>query len=502
MGNDAPQRVNLGTDPWLPVVTVAGQPARMSLRDLLASAEARQVRALGGDPPVAVAALRLLLAILHDALAGPSTDEVWARWWRAGSWPTATVAAYLDQHQHRFNLFDDEHPFGQDQRVTDLPRKSVAELLPHRASGNNPVLWSHNTGLEGGAPLLLSPADAACWLLADHQFSRAGMFPTVTRGRLSAPQGLLTNRAVTYPVGATLVETVLLNLVTYTARPDDVPPWRRDTVVVAGPPPGLVSLLSWQTRNIILFGGAVVDACVRVVEAVDYTVSVQTLERLDPHLAFRTTMLGDRAAVVYDPSVAVWRVAAKLVAGANPDTSAVGAVVRRAVAHGLDLAGVRLETAGLAMESFAKPVDWARTTVPVAVGSDMRSWAVRATQYAEDAARALATAAKPMLAQVGVRQAGSGHPGVVRDMVTALWAALDLAGRSLLADLGAGDDGQRAALLDGWRERVDLVAFAVLADAITVHPVVAGAAALATARTRLQRELSAAAASMEMEVVS
>ncbi len=471
---------NLVREPWIPVET-GGGTTRASLWDLLATPQPQALTALAGDPPVAVALLRLLAAIIHDATRGPVGDGQWAQWWSAGQWPTDVLARYLTTHESRFDLFG-EQPFGQDPRLAERPAKTIAELLPHRASGNNPVLWSHNTSPTGDAPLRLSPADAACWLLAEQQFSRCGIFPTVRGGKRSAAQPVLTNRAVTYPVGVTVAQTLLLNLVTYRSSSRDEPPWRRDEPVIPGPPAGLVQLLTWQTRNILLTPGDPVTACARTVEdEVNYAVSVDALERLDPHLSFRDTKDGLRVAVVYDPHVSLWRtVPARL--GGGP-ASAVAACRRRA-AHGLDLGRVRLETAGLAMASFAKPVDWVRAGMPVGVGSDVAEPVGRATAHTEKAASALAKAARPMLDALGIRAAGAAG-----DLVAQLWTALDRPGRTLVADLSATPDG-RDALLDGWVARVRTVAHGLLHDVAAAHGPHA-VRALSAAHVALNRALPA-----------
>jgi CRISPR type I-E-associated protein CasA/Cse1 len=509
LGGDRPvdheRPFNLVVDSWVPVLRADGTAARASLRDILAGGSAAPLRALAGDPPVAVAVLRLVIAVLHDALGGPGDDDTWASWWRAGSWPTAVVDAYLRHHQDRFVLFSDPGSgvvgFGQDPRVIGGRRRSIAELMPHRASGKNPVLWSHNTGLDGTRPLRVSAADAACWLIAEHQFSRAGMFPTVRGAQMSATQPPLTNRAVTYPVGASLTRTLLLNLTTYTPRAGDVPPWRRTAAVIAGPPAGLVSLLTWQTRCLAIFddGDAHVREAVRAGADVDTAVSVDVLEALDPHLSFRTTRQGLRVPVVYDPQVAVWRVAADLVGGARRERSALGACARRASGgYGSDAESVSVETAGLAMASFSKPVDWVRATVPVTAGSQVLPWAGRAIGYAERAVRVLRGVAYPMLAVIGVRKSGKGHTGVLDTMESAIWSALERPGRTLLGDLEAAtDDTHCHALLDGWAQRVDDMVFAVLTDAVAGPPTATAAMALAAAKASARKELATATSIME-----
>lgn len=122
----APPTFNLVDEPWIEVVTTAGEAQALSLRD--AFHRAPDVRRLAGELPTQDAAvLRLLLAILYRALPvsdgdEESTTEIWQGWWREGQLPPGPVDDYLDAWKDRFDLLDRERPFFQ-----------VAEL--HTASG-------------------------------------------------------------------------------------------------------------------------------------------------------------------------------------------------------------------------------------------------------------------------------------------------------------------------------------------------------------------------------
>ena len=107
---------NLVDEPWVPCIRTDGQAEHLSLRDTLI--RAHQLREIAGESPLVTAALyRLLLAVLHRVF-GPEDHDAWCNLWETGHWDTVQLDTYLEQWQHRFNLFDSEHPFYQ----VDEPR--------------------------------------------------------------------------------------------------------------------------------------------------------------------------------------------------------------------------------------------------------------------------------------------------------------------------------------------------------------------------------------------
>ncbi|MFI6661520.1 type I-E CRISPR-associated protein Cse1/CasA [Streptomyces sp. NPDC050523] len=254
---------NLVDDAWLPVVLNDGSTERLSLREVLA--RAHEVRALALEtasqvPPV----VRLLLAVLHRALGGPSGDRQWREWWRAGRFDAAQVEGYLAGYRSRFNLFDPVAPFMQAGGLEALngQTKTVALLIPHVATGNNVPLFS---GQRDARPEALSPAQAACWLLHTHAWDTAAIKtgavgdPRARAGKtLGNPVGSLGQLGVAMPTGPSLWHTLMCNLlpVDTQAAAADEPVWERaaltarwdDTVLPSGP----VSLFTWPSRRIRL----------------------------------------------------------------------------------------------------------------------------------------------------------------------------------------------------------------------------------------------------------
>ncbi|WP_338895713.1 type I-E CRISPR-associated protein Cse1/CasA [Streptomyces sp. TG1A-60] len=65
---------NLVDDDWIPVVLTDGTSAEVSLRSVLT--RAGQIRSLALDAPSQIPpVMRLLLAVLHRALQGPTSEK-------------------------------------------------------------------------------------------------------------------------------------------------------------------------------------------------------------------------------------------------------------------------------------------------------------------------------------------------------------------------------------------------------------------------------------------
>ncbi|QMU18110.1 type I-E CRISPR-associated protein Cse1/CasA [Streptomyces pristinaespiralis] len=98
----------LTTQPWIPVLRGDGTQDELSLREVFA--QAAGLRRIVGDLPTQEFALvRLMLAVVHDALDGPQDIEDWSDLW-ADERCFAPVDAYLDAHRGRFDLLDAQAP--------------------------------------------------------------------------------------------------------------------------------------------------------------------------------------------------------------------------------------------------------------------------------------------------------------------------------------------------------------------------------------------------------
>jgi len=241
---------NLVDEPWLPCVQANGEPVEMGLYDALA--QAHTLRELHGETPLGTAALhRLLLAVLHRVF-GPDSRKAWSQLWRKGRWDEAALRDYFDCWRHRFDLFDDEHPFYQaaDERVEPKP---ITKLMLYTASGNNPTLFDHHIDAEG---ITLTAAQAAQALVAAQSFGLAGLSGL----RQKFTDGSCARGIIFLVQGETLFETLALNLGRYKGnkpmprQPGDCPAWEMNDPFTPerSTPLGYLDYLTWQNRRVLL----------------------------------------------------------------------------------------------------------------------------------------------------------------------------------------------------------------------------------------------------------
>jgi CRISPR system Cascade subunit CasA len=211
------ESMNLTSNLWVPVVYTSGQSGDVSLQELFA--RAGEIRDLAVRPYERVAVMRLLTCITHAALNGPANRKVWKSC-RAEIAPA--VASYLERYSGAFDLFGIS-PFLQvaDLKLaTDDEGLSVSTLDCALASGANPTLFDH----AGGERREFNPLS----LLAHQNFSTGGLigvgrwggqptsgwttYPRPSVGRSSHAPCLAGNMLHTYLIGATLLETIHLNV--------------------------------------------------------------------------------------------------------------------------------------------------------------------------------------------------------------------------------------------------------------------------------------------------
>ena len=269
---------NLLDAPWIPCIRRFGEVPRLySLPDVLAQASTL-VAIEDPSPLITVSVYRLLLAVLHRSLDGPQSAEDWATMWERGQWDLERISGYLHAWHDRFDLFSAEYPFYQTPGIDPAYAKPVTLLAHERASDRSRALLFDHSSEE----TVLSAAEAARYLVAQHNFSIRGFVNTM-RGESadvkSADGAPLLTGAIVLLHGDTLFATLMRNFVQYSrARNspfqfggDDAPAWERTggAQPVTRMPDGYVDLLTWQSRRILLVpqvaeGGQVVvnRACV------------------------------------------------------------------------------------------------------------------------------------------------------------------------------------------------------------------------------------------------
>ncbi|MFE6849064.1 type I-E CRISPR-associated protein Cse1/CasA [Streptomyces sp. NPDC057686] len=255
---------DLVSRPWLPVQLCNGSAATLSLREVFA--RAGDIRWLVGDLPTQeLALIRLLLAILHDAVDGPEDIDAWRELSQSPQ-PMAAVGPYLERHRKRFDLLHPTQPFFQ---VADLktPKNEVASLnrIVADVSNGDPFFTMRWSGVNQ-----LSFAEAARWLVHTQAFDTSGIKsgalgdPRVKSGKVY-PQGVASAGSIggVFAEGNDLQQTLLLNLVASDTTAlvideDDRPAWCRDQCHSAvqadlgARPSGPRDLYTWQSRRIRL----------------------------------------------------------------------------------------------------------------------------------------------------------------------------------------------------------------------------------------------------------
>ncbi|MEU1710089.1 type I-E CRISPR-associated protein Cse1/CasA [Streptomyces sp. NPDC005706] len=257
---------DLTAQPWIPVLRLDGSQVELSLREVFE--QAHGLRRIVGDLPTQEFALvRLLLAVVHDALDGPQDTDDWAQLW-AHEDCFAPVGAYLEEQRDRFDLLHTRAPFFQTAGLQTGQGEvfSLNRIVADVPNGE-PFFTARMPTVER-----LTFAEAARWVVHAHAYDTSGIKTGVegdprAKGGKVYPLGVgwAGNLGGVFVEGRTLRETLLLNLVaadTANLQIDDTdaPAWRRQPCGPGGTeraPTGVRDLYTWQTRRLRLH----FDAC-------------------------------------------------------------------------------------------------------------------------------------------------------------------------------------------------------------------------------------------------
>jgi len=249
---------DLTRGPWIPCVMPSGERVELGIRDVLVRAhEVSEV--LDEAPPVTAALHRLLLAIVHRNF-GPRNEVEWKTVWDRGRFDAPTLDRYFDEWRKRFDLFDPERPFYQTPGLPTDKAVPISKLTFALASGNNATLFDHTH--EGNCPLL-GPGAAARMLVAHHAFAPGGLVSHADgeKAHKSADAAPLANTALALALQSNLFRTLLCNAPAYDPSAGvpfgsrgDAPSWEasRSCEPMKRSPQGLLDLLTWQSRRILL----------------------------------------------------------------------------------------------------------------------------------------------------------------------------------------------------------------------------------------------------------
>jgi CRISPR system Cascade subunit CasA len=469
---------------WIPVLDGAGKRREVSLRGLFE--QAGEIRMIACELPTQTfAILRLALAILHRSTGGPPGEASWQALWRDRRLPLIDLNDYLDEFRDRFDLLHPLHPFYQ---VADLRAEKENTYGLERLIADVPNGMPFLTTRAGSGMESISPSEAARWLVHCQAYDPAGIKTgalgdsRVKKGKgYSIGVGALGNLGGVYLDGATLRETLLLNLVPLApnwqrADDRDLPVWEREPQTAAEEldatrgPYGPLSLYTWQSRRIRLFGdiNGITGAMIAIGDRLDW----QDRHLLEPMSVWGRSAPREREqkrTPIYlprphDHTRALWRGLQTLL---PPPAPSNGEPPQRHSAMVLQWLA-RLTRDGVIGQDFA-----ARTrAVSVTYGtqqavidevfsdtltmnvsllvedSPLRTTAVDATADAEAAVRALRGLATNLVRAAG----GSDDSGDADRAAERAYAALDRLFRDWLARLGP--DSDPAAERTTWQDRV------------------------------------------------
>ncbi|MDT0157643.1 type I-E CRISPR-associated protein Cse1/CasA [Microbacterium sp. ARD32] len=481
--------------PWVLVRFLDGSDGEVSIREAFRQADS--IREIVGELPTqSFGILRLLLAIIYRAHEDAITVDTWTHWHRDGL-PLADIDVYLNDHQDRFNLFDDQRPFFQ---VADLAtakgeRKDVGPLIADLPSNNR--LFTNRAG-EGAESL--SFAEAARWLVHAQAYDISGIKsgaigdPRVKGGKgYPIGTGFCGLLGGVYAQGRTLRETLLLNLVPQGSTADrdliaDIPPWEEEEPDGAAERPGLipcgpVRLYTWQARRVRLFSE--VDRVVACLVANGDKLTPQNMQTWEPLSAWRFSEPQTKAAKQttfmpreHLPGRSLWRGIGALLPGIAP------VVPKRDVPSGLapgvvdwlarlDDAGVlepsmriRLRAVGMVygpQSSVVAEVIDDQVLLPLSLlrerNRPLARQAEEAVRLADDGVRAVRRLAENLEKAAG----GNGESRAPWAMESA-WAALDAPYRAWLLSLG--DDSDALDAIATWKSTAYGVLRAVGAELV------------------------------------
>jgi len=257
---------NILDEAWIPCILLDGRQQYFSTRTILQSAT--DIHRISAEfAPMTASILHFLLAVLYSSLAIQDEDE-WERLWQLGVFELDRIESYLQNWQHRFDLFDRDHPFYQDIQIGSrskdivnlkgktLQVKTVNDIILHVATGSSATLFDHHTD---EVITSFSPKQMVPLLLMVQGFSLGGMNATcipVEKFFADTPHA---RGAVFFLQGKNLFETLMLNLIASSHLEglddkNDQPAWEMEDAFTPDrkKPRGIKDFLTWQSRRMLL----------------------------------------------------------------------------------------------------------------------------------------------------------------------------------------------------------------------------------------------------------
>lgn len=212
-------KMNLATDPWIPVVWQNGQPGMVSLTETFQRGE--DIQDLAVRPHERIALMRLLICVAQAALDGPKDHPDWQA---CRPCIALSTADYLKKWHAAFELFGNKQRFLQVANLKPAGKadsdedegNSVSKLDLALATGNNSTLFDNSGGSARG----FTPAQLALMILTFQCFSPCGRIgvaawngkPTTGKGSSAHAPCVSGNMLHSYLRHANLLDTIHGNL--------------------------------------------------------------------------------------------------------------------------------------------------------------------------------------------------------------------------------------------------------------------------------------------------
>ena len=413
--------------PWIPVLTKTSGQKLYSLKGIFEESE--HITQLMGNPLEAAVCYRLLFAIAKSA-TDPRQPHEWLESWNDKEKFRISVLQYLQAQQTKFDLYDQKRPFLQNPNLS-LGKRSPAELVYHRAKGNNPVFLDSS---QTGDPRPINSGEAALGLLVLHAYGGSG---TGGLNELNGSKkdtmyaGPLCARMIAVIEGSNLLETVLLN--TVVGKQAGLPAWERPVCDVPKQTRsiGVCDIYTRPTRNIRLTPSQDGMQCVGVNIVMGEAVLQDEELRDDPLIPvyFARTDKKFKALRVH-PGKALWRNANVLLAPNQTESrrslysveSIRGFVIDGEVDESLP---ARLRALGVAANAQGPVTDmWLDEALPLSLGlfsqDDAYPEIERALKAAEDVADKLSRKVRSFASRYLSNGGGSPDPKDVTKLTESL----------------------------------------------------------------------------------
>ncbi|MFI2415659.1 type I-E CRISPR-associated protein Cse1/CasA [Streptomyces sp. NPDC018947] len=334
---------DLTSRPWIGVLRVDGSQDELSLGQVFEQAD-QLLRVVGDLATQEFALMRLLLALVHDALDGPADIEEWAELWEDPDC-FSPVQSYLEEHRGRFDLLHPVTPFLQTAGLRTAKDEvfSLNRIVADVPAGE-PFFSARMPDVKR-----LAFAEAARWVVHVHAFDTSGIKTGMAgdervKGGKVYPLGTgwAGGLGGVFVEGATLRETLLLNLVAADTdvldfSPGDRPAWRREP---CGPGAdgrsvtGVRDLYTWQSRRVRLHHDA--DGVHGVVLGYGDPLPSRNMHRREPMTPWRRSQVQEKKLglsrvylpLEHDPARLAWRGIAALLADRLEDGQGAGGASR------------------------------------------------------------------------------------------------------------------------------------------------------------------------------